>query len=135
MHCQYHREVTISISGALLLVQTLDKFGGIEYKRSDILSLHLVDNISVGSTSSSKTGRKQSNTQSEALKRKFAMQSSSRGSEVYDQSIVITYTASQSTRALKLSCSHSAHFLSTLRYALNMYDTKLCTSSLIAVPL
>jgi hypothetical protein len=108
--------VTIFISGSLLLVQTADKFGGMEYKRSDILSLHLVDNISAGTFV--KAGKKQGNTPAD-MKRKFAIQSSSRNNpEAFDQSVVLTYTASQSTRTLKLLCSHSAHLVSALRYAL-----------------
>lgn len=111
----HDREVTLLICGALLIVQTSDKFGGLEYKRSDILSLLLIDNISAGNVDP-RSG-KRFGVQAEAFKRKFTRNSNRTGEE-FDQHVIITYTASQSTRSLKLQCNHNGNFLSTLTSAL-----------------
>jgi hypothetical protein len=113
----HDREVTLLISGALLIVQTNDKFGGLEYKRSDILSLLLIDNISAGYLDTRSAPGKRFGSQAEVLKRKF-IRNSNRTGEEFDQHIIITYTASQSTRSLKLQVNQNENFLSTLSSAL-----------------
>jgi hypothetical protein len=107
-----NREVTLAICGSLLIVQTNDKFGGLEYKRSDILSLLLIDNIATGTIDP--RSLKRFGAQAEVLKRKFTRNSNRTGEE-FDQHVIITYTASQSTRSLKLQCNQSANFLQALR--------------------
>lgn len=39
--------------------------------------------------------------------------------EEYDQHVIITYTASQSTRSIKLQCKQNANFLAALSAALS----------------
>ena len=95
-----------------MVVQTNDKFGGLEYKRSDILSLLLIDNISTGYVDSRTS--KRFGGQAEVLKRTFTRNSNRTGEE-FDQHVIITYTASQSTRSLKLQCHQNANFLAALR--------------------
>lgn len=82
------------------------------YLRSDILSLLLIDNISASNVVMKPA--KRLGAQADVIKRKFA-RNPKIALEEFDQHVIITYTASQSTRTLKLQCNQNANFLSNLR--------------------
>jgi hypothetical protein len=98
----------------MLLIQTQDNFGGIDYTRTDILSLLLIDSISAAMmSSSSKAGVSQTELIRKRLTRSSKDQNVSQPPAY--EAVLITYTTSQTTRSIKLQCGNTKQFLAALR--------------------
>jgi hypothetical protein len=124
------QQVMITISNSLLLVQSKEKIGGLEFTRTDMLFLHLIESIFKSSNSSGIKSKKHGGGGSgdEGNRKKFALPSSKGGFSVGDDRkdnsdkdkttqpvVVINYTAFHSKRTLKLQFTHTAQFVSALR--------------------
>ena len=133
-----NQQVVITISSSLLLVQSKEKMGGLEFTRTDMLFLYLVESIFKSSNGSNIKSKKHSSSSSsssgsgsggdKSSKRKFALPSSKGGLSVGDDKkdnqsekgkaqplVVINYTAFHSKRSLKLQFAHTTQFVSALR--------------------
>ena len=92
----------MALNDKYLILESSNKFGGVEYKRTDILSLLHIENISGGALK-----------ESASTKRDY---SKSKNINVPENTIVITYIIAQVARTLKLVCAHAKQFVTALRY-------------------
>ena len=118
------QQVLITISDSLLLVQSKEKIAGLEFTRTDMLMLHLIESIFKSSNGSNMKSKKHGDKMS---RKKFALPSSKGGLSIGDDKkdhdksknqplVVINYTAFHSKRTLKLQFTHTSQFVSALRY-------------------
>lgn len=92
----------MALNDKYLILESSNKFGGVEYKRTDILSLLHIENISGGALK-----------ESVSTKREY---SKNKSINVPENTIVITYIIAQAARTLKLVCAHAKQFVTALRY-------------------
>lgn len=130
------QQVMITISSNLLLVQSKEKIGGLEFTRTDMLFLYLIESIFKSSNGSSVKSKKHGSSGGgggggsgdRMSKKKFALPSKgglSVGNDKKDYHhsekektqplVVISYTAFHSKRTLKLQFAHTTQFVSALR--------------------
>ncbi len=122
------RAVHLYLSGHLLIIETKDKFGGMEFIRSEILSLHNVETVVKGNSKSSTMTDTTFDTFKEMLIDEMIVEDGILGRNFAKRSIhienqlIITYsTSTQISRTLKLYSIKAKQMILALKYVIYFY--------------